>query len=644
MSVTTITKAEVNAFSRRLQRWYGLFLVGLLIFIGVMLGLEQLGLQRVQIGYAFLLLTLSLYAVIGILNFTRKLDEYYVAGRKVPPFFNGMATGADWMSAASFISMAGTIWLLGYDGLAYVMGWTGGYVLLALLFAPYIRKFGQFTIPDFVATRFGEHATTARVVGAICAIIVSFTYVTAQVTGVGIIMSRLIGVEYHIGVFIGLSGVLVCSLLGGMKSITWTQVAQYLILIVAYLIPVSFMSMKSTGFPVSELMYGQALGQVTDIERQIGLSNYVEPFKQVMTNASAISSVNQLKAQAPAIFGGLITPGPITNNGWVGAPWEFIALTFCLMAGTAGLPHILIRYYTVPNPKAARISVGWSLFFIFLLYFTAPAYAAFSRLEVLKNVVGQQIASLPPWVANWTQTGLLAINDANRDGILQFNELVIRADIIVLATPEIAGLPYTIAALVAAGGLAAALSTADGLLLVIATAVSHDLYAKVFNPTASYGARFFASRVMIVVAAACAAFAALPQLALIVQLVAWAFSLAAATFFPVVLLGIFWRRANANGAIAGMIGGLLTTIVYMFLNYTNPSITVLGLSHLSAGIFGMITNFGLQFVLSLATAPSPRYIQEMVDQLRIPIGEMVLPVASPAAQTTAAPAATAGED
>jgi cation/acetate symporter len=314
------------------------------------------------------------------------------------------------------------------------------------------------------------------------------------------------------------------------------------------------------------------------------------------------------------------------------------------MAGTAGLPHILIRYYTVPDPKAARVSVGWSLFFIFLLYFTAPAYAAFSRLEVLTNVVGQKIAELPPWVANWTATGLLTINDTNRDGILQFSELRIVADIIVLATPEIAGLPYTIAALVAAGGLAAALSTADGLLLVIATAVSHDLYAKVFNPNASYGRRFLASRVMIVVAAGAAAFAALPRFALIVQLVAWAFSLAAATFFPVVLLGIFWRRANAFGAIAGMIGGLLTTAAYMFLNYTNPNITVLGLSHLSAGIFGMIVNFTLQIVISLATAPSPRYVQDMVDQLRIPVGEMVLPATSSAAQTTAAPAATGGED
>ncbi|HET8568942.1 MAG TPA: sodium:solute symporter family protein [Candidatus Limnocylindria bacterium] len=629
------SRADIAAFSERLRRWYGLFTLGLFAFVGLMLVAENLGLPRVAIGYAFLLLTLALYAVIGVLNFTRKLDEYYVAGRKVPPFFNGMATGADWMSAASFISMAGTIWLLGYDGLAYVMGWTGGYVLLALLFAPYLRKFGQFTIPDFVATRFAERATAARVVGAVCAIIASFTYVTAQVTGVGIIMSRLVGVSYEVGVFVGLSGVLVCSLLGGMKSITWTQVAQYIILIVAYIIPVTFMSQRSTGFPISELMYGQALGQITDIERQIGLSNYVEPFKQAMSNASAIASARQI---------GLPPPEAVTNRAWVGAPWEFLALTFCLMAGTAGLPHILIRYYTVPDPKAARISVGWSLFFIFLLYFTAPAYAAFSRLEVLTKIVGQKITDLPAWVANWSSTGLLTIRDAtnlggNGDGILQFNELGIVADIVVLATPEIAGLPYTIAALVAAGGLAAALSTADGLLLVIATAVSHDLYAKVINPNASYGARFFASRVMIVVAAAAAAFAALPRLALIVQLVAWAFSLAAATFFPVILLGIFWRRANGNGAIAGMIGGLLTTIAYMFLNYTNPNFTVFGLSHLSAGIFGMIVNFTLQIVVSLMTAPPPRYIQDMVDQLRVPVGEMV--VRAEPARTSAA---TGGED
>ena len=609
------TKKDTSTFQRRLFRYYGFFLLGVLLFTVVVGFLEtNAGLPQRIIGYLFLFLTLALYAVIGILNFTRRLDEYYVAGRRVPAIFNGMATGADWMSAASFISMAGTLWLLGYDGLAYIMGWTGGYVLLALLFAPYIRKFGQFTIPDFVAARFAEKAKAVRLVAAICAIVISFTYVTAQVTGVGIIMSRFIGVDYNLGVFIGLSGVLVCSFLGGMKSITWTQVAQYLILIVAYLIPVTILSARFTGVPISELMYGQALTNVAQLEQQANLPSYVEPFKWTLSNTSARDSAQQI---------GLPPPPAITVTDWRGFPWEFLALSFCLMAGTAGLPHILIRYYTVPNPKQARMSVGWSLFFIFLLYFTAPAYAAFSRWNILQNVIGQPIASLPGWVQNWAATGLMRINDANSDGILQFAELVINPDLIVLATPEIAGLPYTIAALVAAGGLAAALSTADGLLLVIATAISHDIYAKLINPSASYARRFFLSRVMILVAALCAALAAVPRLALIVQMVAWAFSLAASTFFPVLLLGIFWRRANASGAIAGMIGGLVVCIAYMAGNYIDPRINVLGLSHLSAGIFGMIANFTLQIVVSLLTAPPPERIQQMVDEIRLPVGEMV---------------------
>jgi cation/acetate symporter len=610
-----LTKSELSSFSAKLRRIYGLFTLGFLIFLGVMILFENAGLPKNIIGWIFIGLTFALYAVIGIMNFTRRLDEYYVAGRRVPAFFNGMATGADWMSAASFISMAGTIYLLGYDALAYVMGWTGGYVLLALLFAPYIRKFGQFTIPDFVAVRYAEKARLARLVGAICAIIASFTYVTAQVTGVGIIMSRFVGVDYTIGVFIGLSGVLVCSFLGGMKSITWTQVAQYIILIIGYLIPVTWIAAKFTGVPIAELMYGQALQKVVQIEQQMGVASYVEPFKQVMSNASARAAMTQLNWPVPPA---------ITVPDWKGAPWEFIALTFVLMAGTAGLPHILIRYYTVPNPKQARMSVGWSLFFIFLLYFTAPAYAAFSRLEILTNVVGQKIAELPGWVQSWTATGLLSIKDANGDGILQFAELVINGDVVVLATPEIAGLPYTIAALVAAGGLAAALSTADGLLLVIATAVSHDIYAKLINPSASYARRFALSRAMILVAAMCAALAAIPRLALIVQMVAWAFSLAAATFFPVILLGIFWRRGNANGAIAGMIGGLVVTIFYLAMNYMDPRFNLFGLSHLSAGVFGMAANFALQIVVSLATAPPPKEIQDMVDQVRLPIGELEL--------------------
>jgi cation/acetate symporter len=631
---TPLTRAQLSEFRRRLAKYYGAFFVFLIAFTVVLYLFERAGLPQRFIGYAFIFLTLLLYAFIGILNFTRRLEEYYVAGRRVPAIFNGMATGADWMSAASFISMAGTLWLLGYDALAYIMGWTGGYVLLALLFAPYIRKFGQYTIPDFVATRYGERARLARFVAAICAIIVSLAYVTAQVTGVGIIMSRFFGLDYRVGVFVGLAGVLVCSFLGGMKSITWTQVAQYIILIVAYLIPVTFLSAKLTGVPFPQLMYGKALSEIGQLEQAMNLPAYVQPFKQALSNSAAISAFKQI---------GITPPEPITVKDWVGTPWQFLALTLCLMAGTVGLPHILIRYYTVPSPKEARISVGWSLFFIWLLYVTAPAYAAFSRWEVLQNVVGQPINALPEWTANWIRTGLLKITDANNDGILQFSELSINGDIVVLATPQIAGLPFTIAALVAAGGLAAALSTADGLLLVISTAVAHDIYAKIINPNAPYGRRFFLSRLMILISAVIAALLAIPQFALIVQLVAWAFSMAASTFFPVLLLGIFWKRANANGAIAGMIGGLITCLVYMFWNYVDPRFNVLGLSHLSAGIFGMAANFLLTIVVSLATAPSPKYIQDMVDQLRIPVGEMRLP--APGTAPGAAPGvAPAGQD
>lgn len=610
-----MSRAEWRAWERKLFRGYGLFTLFLIAFIAIIMFLElNAGLNRGLIAVLFIVLSFGLYGVIGVVNFTRRFDEYYVAGRRVPAFFNGMATGADWMSAASFISMAGTIWLLGYDGLAYIMGWTGGYVILALFFAPYIRKFGQFTIPDFVAARFAERAGTARFVAAICAIVTSFTYVTAQVVGVGVIMSRFFEVDYIVGIVFGLAGVVLCSFLGGMKSITWTQVAQYIILIIAYLIPVSMLSARFTGVPISELMYGQALQHIDTLEKAQGITNlYIQPFTTALSNASWRTSAQGI---------GLTPPELIVNRDWIGAPWEFMALTFCLMTGTVGLPHILIRYYTVPNPKAARMSVGWSLFFIYLLYFTAPAYAAFARWEMLQNLVGQPIASLPEWVANWGRTGLLTVRDANGDGILQFNELSIVADLIVLSTPEIAGLPYTVSALVAAGGLAAALSTADGLLMVIATAVSHDIYAKLINPSASYGTRFMISRVMILVGAALAALAAWPRLALIAQMVAWAFSMAASSFFPVILLGIFWRRANAAGAIAGMVGGLAVCIFYMAMNYVNPYFTLFGLSHLSAGIFGMIVNFALQIGVSLATAPPPAEIQRMVDELRVPVGEM----------------------
>jgi len=635
-------KRRVPVWQNYLARRYGLFTIFFIIFsifVGI---LETMGvLSNNGIGYLFLMLTIGMYAGIGIMSRTKHLDEYYVAGRSVPALANGMATGADWMSAASFISMAGTLWLLGYDGLAYIMGWTGGYVLLALLFAPYIRKFGQYTIPDFVGARY--EGNRARVVASVAAIIVSFTYVTAQVTGVGVIMSRLVGVSYPVGVVVGLAGVLVCSFLGGMKAVTWTQVAQYIILIVAYLVPVTMLSLRLTGNPIPQLAYGQALQNIDRLEAEQGIANrYVQPFTTAMSNQSAIDASKQIGLEPPALVK-IPDPARPELGDWRGTPWQFLALTACLMLGTAGLPHILIRFYTVPSVKESRKSVGYALFFIFLLYFTAPAYAAFSRWEMLQNVVGKPVTTTQvggkevatvldangqplAWVANWGKTGLLTIADStesggNGDGVLQFSELKIKPDIVVLATPEIAGLPYTIAALVAAGGLAAALSTADGLLVVIASAIAHDVYFKTLRPNATQKSRVFVGKMMILVGAACAALAALPNLALIAQMVAWAFSLAAASFFPIVLLGIFWKRANGPGAIAGIIGGLVVTIFYMAMNYVNPAFNLFGIAHTAAGIFGMPVNFALTIIVSLLTKPPSLEVQRLVESLRRPDSE-----------------------
>jgi cation/acetate symporter len=569
-----------SSFIDNLPKIYGIYTGGFILFVIALAIGEQMGMPNRWIGWTFMAATIGLYAVIGIMSRTTEVSEYYVAGRKVPAFFNGMATGADWMSAASFIGMAGTLYAQGYDGLAFVMGWTGGYVLVALFLAPYLRKFGQVTIPDFLGARYGGNI--ARTIGIIAAITASFTYVVAQVTGVGIITSRFLEISFGVGVYLGLAGILVCSLLGGMRAVTWTQVAQYIILIVAYLAPIVWLSYKVTGVLVPQLMYGEVLDKISMIEQQLGVAKaHVAPFVQADRA-------------------------------------NFLALTFCLMVGTAALPHILMRYYTTPSVREARNSVGWSLFFIFLLYFSAPAYAAFAKFEVYTNLIGSNIADLPAWVASWAKVGLVTIKDLNADGVLQLAELTLNPDVIVLATPEIAGLPYVVSGLVAAGGLAAALSTADGLLLTISNSLSHDLYYKMLDTNASTARRLLVARTLLLLVAVIAAYVASFKPAGILAIVAWAFSIAGAAFFPALVLGIFWKRANKTGAVAGMLVGFGLTLYYL-VNVKFFGMTPwFGIKDISAGVFGIPAGFLTIILVSLLT-PSPKQdVQDFVESVRYP--------------------------
>lgn len=640
------------------------------VFVVFVVGLgiaEAMGMSSKMIGYMFMGVTIGVYAMIGIMSRTAKVSEYYVAGRTVPAFFNGMATGSDWMSAASFISMAGAIFALGYDGLAYVMGWTGGYVLLAVFLGPYLRKFGQYTIPDFLGARYGGHAP--RTIGLLAAITASFTYLIAQVTGVGIIMSRFLSIDFSVGVFVGLAGILVCSMLGGMKAVTWTQVAQYIILICAYLTPVTVMSYKTTGVPISELMYGRVLQKIDAREKEIiadpkqqevrdiwkkkadglaadikGLPGSLAAREKELQDKLVALPVNAPAAEREKIekdIKALPKTPEEAKDKWTAAQKDaagrskplkpylepfarmdaknVLALIFCLMVGTAGLPHILMRYYTVPSVKDARISVGWSLFFIFLLYFTAPAYAAFARNEVLTTVVGAHYADLPAWVASWGKVGLFKVQDLNGDGIVQFAEMIINTDFIVLATPEIAGLPYVVSGLVAAGGLAAALSTADGLLLTISNSLSHDLYYKMINPNASILRRLTISRTLLVAVAVIAAWVATYKLTIIVELVAWAFSIAAASFFPALVMGIWDKRANKTGALAGMWVGFLSCLIYM-IGSRFYGLDIWGIKTISSGLFGIPLGFIVIWAVSRMTAPPPQEMQDFVEGVRIPKG------------------------
>ncbi|MCW8086807.1 sodium:solute symporter family protein [Sabulicella glaciei] len=535
-----------DPFLSNLNKIYLGYTGGFAVFVVLLAILEQMGVPDRIIGYLFVFLTIGVYAYIGIISRTAQVAEYYVAGRKVPAIYNGMATGSDWMSAASFIGMAGSLYALGYGGLAFILGWTGGYMLVAILLAPYLRKFGQYTVPDFLGARYGGNL--ARAIGVTVLLTATFVYVVAQIVGVGIITQRFLDVSFAVAVFLGLAGILVCSMLGGMRAVTWTQVAQYIILIIAYLLPAILMSVKVTGVPVPQLMYGFALERIEGLEEAMRAAGQAPP---------------------PGVTGFHTAPFVGANGQFnMNAAVNFFALVFSLMVGTAALPHILMRYFTTPSVREARASVAWSLFFIFLLYFTAPAYAAFGKLEIYQNLIGQPIASLPDWVRNWQiaspyGTPWINIVDVNNDGILQWNEFRIHADVVVLATPEIAGLPYVIAGLVAAGGLAAALSTADGLLLALANALSHDVYYKMINRNAPTKQRLIISRILLLLVAVLAAYTAGNLGADILFLVAWAFSIAAAGLFAALVMGVWYKRTTNAAACWGMAVGYLVTFGYL---------------------------------------------------------------------------------
>ncbi|HEY9169028.1 MAG TPA: sodium:solute symporter family protein [Lutibacter sp.] len=563
------------------------------------------------LAWTWILVGISFSIYIGIAIWARAgtSKEFYVAGGGVHPVMNGMATAADWMSAASFISLAGIVSFTGYDGSVYIMGWTGGYVLLALLLAPYLRKFGKFTVPDFIGDRY--YSKTARIVAVICALIVSFTYVAGQMRGVGIVFSRYLEVEIDTGVYIGMAIVFFYAVLGGMKGITYTQVAQYCVLIFAFMVPAIFISFQMTGNPIPQLGFGSTgedgiylLDKLDGLSTELGFHEYSSGSKSMI---------------------------------------DVFAITFALMVGTAGLPHVIVRFFTVPKVKDARISAGWALLFIAILYTTIPAVAVFARTKLIETVSNATYDELPQWFDNWEKTGLLKFEDKNADGIVQYvgdaelNELTIDQDIMVLANPEIANLPNWVVALVGAGGLAAALSTAAGLLLVIASSISHDLIKKLINPAISERGELLAARISAGVAVFVAGYFGIHPPGFVAAVVALAFGLAAASFFPAILLGIFDKRMNKEGAITGMIIGISLMLFYMlkfkfgifdgghdavaglkadwWFNYGNGGISPEGF-----GTVAMAVNFVFSVVVSRLTPAPPEHVQEIVEHIRIPSG------------------------
>ncbi|HEY1147270.1 MAG TPA: sodium:solute symporter family protein [Pseudoduganella sp.] len=660
------------SFFRRLSRYYLIFTSCFAAFLIAVAVLEKEGMPRLWIGYLFMFATIALYAAIGVISRTSNVLEYYVAGRRVPAMFNGMATAADWISAASFISLAGGLYLHGFDGLAYIMGWTGGYCLVALLIAPYLRKFGQFTIPDFLSARYGgdHYGKAVRMLAVAATIIVSFTYVVAQIYAVGLITARFTGVDFSVGIFLGLASILVCSFLGGMRAITWTQVAQYIIILTAFLIPAMWLSVKHSGNPVPQIAYGKLLPQLTarenvlahdDAELEVraifvqraedygvrlnGLpaswesgrqeaQHYLDMVKrrsgsllEIRAAERALAAYPKSVEEAAALWAAerdynlarareMVPhaepfPGKTaaeSNNKRI----NFLALVFCLMVGTAALPHILMRSYTTPSVHETRVSVFWTLFFILLVYLSIPALAVLVKYDIYSALVGSDFSHLPTWVSYWANVDkanpLLSISDINHDGVVQLAEIVIDSDVLVLATPEIAGLPYVISGLVAAGGLAAALSTADGLLLAISNALSHDIYYKLVDPTASTQKRVTISKLLLLAVAFIAAYAASTKPGDIISLVGAAFSLAASTLFPALVLGVFWERANRQGAVAGMVAGFFVCLYYML--HANPTLggnqtgLWFGIAPISAGVFGVPAGLLANALVSLLT-PAP---------------------------------------
>ncbi len=676
----------VGRRGRRLHRLFATYTLGLLAFMGAMAVAEWAGLSRQWLGAIFLFATVCLYGAIGVYNRTTDPTEYYVAGRRVPAMYNGMATAADWMSAASFISLAGGLYLQGFSGtaeqpggLAYILGWTGGFCIVGLLVAPHLRRMNLYTVPDFFGQRFGGRGT--RLVAALAAVLCSFMYLTAQIYGVGLITAWLTGVQFEIGIVLGLGGVLLCSFLGGMRAVTWTQVVQYLILMLAFLVPVSWIAYKQLGNPLAPLVYGQQLQKITVLEQRV-LDDPAEhavtaeflrragvyeaklrdvPAAMAKDRQVLIDRQQQLNpdsAESGELFGlqreiaalpkdanaaraqwtralndNLEQAKPLGGmprhaQAFAGNPagtaeeqatfhlsrLNFMALVFCLMVGTAGLPHLLTRFYTTPGVAETRRSVTWSLVFIGLLYVSAPALAVLVKYEVLQHLVGSPFDTLPSWLSRWSRVdaSLLSVADVNGDGLLQLGELRLGTDIVMLASADLGGLPYVLAGLVAAGGLAAALSTADGLLLTIGNALSHDIYFRLVNPTAGALRRVMLSKFVLMLVALAAAYVAAQKPAGILYLVSASFSLAAAAFVPALVMGIFWSRTHARGAMAGMLVGLGVTVYYMVVNIPAVRGALLlqgsglwfGIQPISAGVFGVPAGLLVVWLVSWLVPPA----------------------------------------